>query len=435
MRELPQGTVTMVFTDIEGSTRLLARLRDEYEQVLRDYRRLLRASFEGAGGREVDTQGDAFFFAFERARAAATATVEAQRALYAHDWPGGIRLRARMALHTGEPVISEEGLVGISVHRAARLCAAGHGGQVLVSRTVCDLLEEDLPEKLGLVDLGEHSLSGFDRSERIFQLIAAGLPRRFPPLRTARRGSRRARIRMEVIVGTLRARRILRLAAVEGLEATKRPHMVGALGGIGLLAALVQPWFGFGALAVAGLVARNVARGFASYHGLEDTGFRIYGTASVATDEDLSREVRALGAAAVRASRAARIADRLLQGIEGKRLERRLGELRARHGPTPLDLHQADVLAREIALFSAALARRETLEPIRAELVVLASELREKLFETRIDSSLWPGLVDEVAELRSAIDEAAVSLDHACRELAASQADDQALGRIRFADL
>jgi predicted ATPase len=168
MRELPTGTVTFLFTDIEGSTRLLHELGDAYAGILAEHRRVLRDAFTTHGGVEVDTQGDAFFVAFARATAALSAAADAQRAL--EDGP----LRVRMGLHTGEPLVTEEGYVGIDVHRAARIAAAGHGGQVLVSQTTHDLTGD------GLRDLGEHRLKDLSAPERIYQLGDG----EYPPLKT-----------------------------------------------------------------------------------------------------------------------------------------------------------------------------------------------------------------------------------------------------------
>jgi class 3 adenylate cyclase len=183
MRELPRGTVTFLFTDVEGSTRLLKELGSSYGDVLAEHERILRRAFEAAGGQEIDTQGDSFFVAFRRAKDAVGAAVAAQRALAAHAWPGGADVRVRMGLHTGEPSVGSERYVGIGVHRAARIAAAGHGGQVLLSNTTRDLVEDELAPDVRLVDLGEHRLKDIDRPERIFQLSATGLPDRFPPLR------------------------------------------------------------------------------------------------------------------------------------------------------------------------------------------------------------------------------------------------------------
>ena len=185
MAALPEGTVTLLFTDIEGSTRLLKLLKERYADVLDDHNRLLRAAFDDAGGKEIDTQGDAFFVAFGRAQDGVAAAVGAQRSLAAHRWPDGADVRVRMGLHTGEPSVGGERYVGLGVHRAARICAAAHGGQVLVSAVTRDLVEDELPADVGLADVGEHRLKDLDRPERLSQLVIDGLRRDFPPPRTA----------------------------------------------------------------------------------------------------------------------------------------------------------------------------------------------------------------------------------------------------------
>ena len=178
------GTVTFLFTDIEGSTELLKHLGDRYADALADHRRLLREAFAERGGQEIDTQGDAFFYAFERARDAVAAAVAAQRALAAHRWPEGKELRVRMSVHTGEPVVGEEGYVGLDVHRAARICAAGHGGQVLLSETTAALVSGAMPDGVRQVELGSVTLKDLDGPERVAQLVIDDLPASFPPLRT-----------------------------------------------------------------------------------------------------------------------------------------------------------------------------------------------------------------------------------------------------------
>jgi YVTN family beta-propeller protein len=185
MAELPSGTVTFLFTDVEGSTRLLKQLRDRYGQVLAEHRRILRAAFESHGGQEIDTQGDAFFVAFRRATDAALAAGAAQRALAEHPWPDGVECRVRMGIHTGEPSVGDEGYHGLGVHRAARIMAAGHGGQILLSQATCSVLEDDELPGIRVRDLGQHPLKDLDRPEHIYQLDIEGLPVEFPPLRTA----------------------------------------------------------------------------------------------------------------------------------------------------------------------------------------------------------------------------------------------------------
>jgi len=177
------GTVTFVFTDIEGSTKLLERLGERYAEALAEHRRIVRDAFGGRGGRELDTQGDAFFYAFERARDAVAATVAAQRALTTHAWPDGAEVRVRMSVHTGEPVVGEEGYVGIDVHRAARICSAGHGGQVLLSATTAALVSGALPEGVSQISLGDVRLKDLGEPEHVVQLDIDGLPASFPPLR------------------------------------------------------------------------------------------------------------------------------------------------------------------------------------------------------------------------------------------------------------
>ncbi len=184
MAGLPTGTVTFLFMDIEGSTRLLEQLGDQYANILGDYRRLLRAIVQEKGGQEVNTQGDAFFFAFPRARDALAVAVAAQRTIGAHPWLKGTSVRVRMGLHTGEPLGAESEYVGMDVHRAARIGAAGHGGQILLSDVTHGLVAEDLPEGVSLRDLGEHRLKDLTQPRHLFQVVAADLPEDFPPIRS-----------------------------------------------------------------------------------------------------------------------------------------------------------------------------------------------------------------------------------------------------------
>src|SRR5437660_5093995 len=184
MLDFPTGTITLLFTDIEGSTLLLQHVGEQYSRVLAQCRQVLRTAFQQFHGHEVDTQGDALFFAFARAIDAVSAAVAAQRALASHSWPEGVAVRVRMGLHTGEPQPTAEGYVGMDVHLAARLMSAGHGGQVLLSQTTRHLVEHHLPEGVSLRDLGEHRLKDFQQKSHLFQIVIAGLPGDFPPLKT-----------------------------------------------------------------------------------------------------------------------------------------------------------------------------------------------------------------------------------------------------------
>ena len=185
-KDLPEGTVTFLFTDIEGSTRLLDRLHDKYVTLVSEHRGLLRATFAKWHGHEVDTEGDAFFVSFPKATEAIAAVVEAQRALAEHGWPDGVTVRVRMGLHTGEPWTAEEGYVGMDVHRAARIAHVGHGGQVLLSETTAALARGNLPADVQLLDLGQHRLKDMEFPEHIRQLAINGLQSEFPPLKSLR---------------------------------------------------------------------------------------------------------------------------------------------------------------------------------------------------------------------------------------------------------
>jgi predicted ATPase/class 3 adenylate cyclase/Tfp pilus assembly protein PilF len=180
MADAPSGTVTLLFTDIEGSTKLLQRSGELYAELLADHRSMLRAAFDSHDGYEVDTEGDAFFIAFRSAQDAAAAAAEAQRALAEHSWPDGNEVRVRMGLHTGEPRLVDRAYVGLDVHRAARVMGAGHGGQVLLSQSTRNQFGADWP----LLDLGEHLLKDLQQPEHLFQLLIEGLPSEFPALKT-----------------------------------------------------------------------------------------------------------------------------------------------------------------------------------------------------------------------------------------------------------
>src|SRR5437764_616929 len=182
--DLPAGTITLLFTDIEVATLLLQHVGEQYSHLLAHCRQLLHAAFQPFHGHEVDTQGDSFFFAFARATDAVSAAVAAQRNLASHSWPEGAAVRVRMGLHTGEPQRTADGYVGLDVQLAARLMSAGHGGQVLLSQTTRHLVEHHLPAGVNLRDLGEHHLKDLPQKSHLFQLVIAGLPADFPPLTT-----------------------------------------------------------------------------------------------------------------------------------------------------------------------------------------------------------------------------------------------------------
>jgi predicted ATPase/class 3 adenylate cyclase len=181
---LPTGTLTLLFSDIEGSTSLLRALGGDWAAALSAQRRILRAAFARFRGRELGTEGDSFFVVFPSALDAVTAAVEAQRGLAEHPWPSAGRIRVRMGLHTGEPTRHEDGYVGIDVHLAARVAAAAHGGQVVLTEATRQLVAGHLPDGVVLTDLGRHRLKDFPQPVALAQLTPAGLDGRFPPLQT-----------------------------------------------------------------------------------------------------------------------------------------------------------------------------------------------------------------------------------------------------------
>ena len=208
--------VTLLFTDIEGSTRLLHELGDSYGDALDDHRRVVRAACADHDGVEVDTQGDAFFMAFARASDAAAAAVDAQRGLA--DGP----VRVRMGLHTGEPRVTEEGYVGIDVHRGARIAAVGHGGQVLLSQTTHALVDHKTR------DLGAHRLKDLSAPERIYQLEIEGLPLEFPLLKTVEAGMKNLPLPRTSFVG-----RATELEAIDRLRTHSR-HRLTRMDNVGI---------------------------------------------------------------------------------------------------------------------------------------------------------------------------------------------------------
>ncbi len=187
MTSLPTGTLTLLFSDIEGSTVLLRRLGPDWGAALSAQRAILRAAFAAHGGTEMGTEGDSFFVVFTSAREAVAAAVAAQRGMGEHSWPGERDVRVRMGLHTGEPQRHEDGYIGEDVHRAARIGSTANGGQVVLSAAT-ERLVRGMPE-VGLRDLGEHRLKDLDGSERLYCVVADGLQRDFPPLRSPGRGA------------------------------------------------------------------------------------------------------------------------------------------------------------------------------------------------------------------------------------------------------
>ena len=224
-------TFTFLFTDIEGSTALLRRLRESlYAQVLADYRSLIRSGLTAHGGREVDTQGDGLFAVFPSPSACVAAAIDMQEALETHAWPGGEHVRVRMGIHTGEASQTANGLIGLDVHRAARVAAIGYGGQILLSETAATLVRDSLPAGTALEDLGVHQLKDLGRPERIFQLQVPDLQAEFPPLRSLGNPALRNNLPAQLSTFIGRARELSEVRAL--VESSRMVTLTGA-GGCG----------------------------------------------------------------------------------------------------------------------------------------------------------------------------------------------------------
>jgi class 3 adenylate cyclase len=186
-RKLPKGPVTFVLTDIERSTELLARLGDRYTSLAAAVRHAMRAAVREAGGREVDARADDLFAVFEQAPAALEASLAIQRAMHAGPWPDGVDVRVRIGVHSGRPTLTDTGYVGLSVHTAARICYAAHGGQIVLSSAVRSAVLDSLADGVRLTSLGTWRFRGLHEPQHLFQVEAADLLADFPPLRSADR--------------------------------------------------------------------------------------------------------------------------------------------------------------------------------------------------------------------------------------------------------
>ncbi|OUL98448.1 adenylate/guanylate cyclase domain-containing protein [Variovorax sp. JS1663] len=239
MTSLPQGTVTFLFSDIEGSTRLAQRLGDQpWSELLEAHRMLLRRTFATHAGTEVDTQGDAFFVVFTRAADAVACAAAAQQALLSYAWPVDDAVKVRIGIHTGEAVVRDHCYIGQEVHRASRICNAAHGGQVVLSQTTAELIRANLPAGSALKAIGEHRLKDLNEPQRLFQLVAPGLPSEFAPLRgfraptnlPAERSTFIGRsLEVKALRSALASCRLITLAGIGGSGKTRLALRVGAL--------------------------------------------------------------------------------------------------------------------------------------------------------------------------------------------------------------
>jgi predicted ATPase/class 3 adenylate cyclase len=235
-RDLPLGTVTFLFTDIEGSTQLVAKIGPKaFRDVLERHNSLIRDAVAAHAGVDAGTAGDSFLIVFRNATSAAAAAIEAQRALAAATWPAGAEVRVRMGLHTGQGIAGGDGYVGLDIHRAARIAAAAHGGQVLMSEASRAATARDLPPGVGVRNLGQHDLRGLAEPERIYQLVVDGLASDFPPLRSNLTPRTTLPVQLTSFVG--RERELAEVTAM--IQADRLVTLVG-VGGIGKTRLTIQ---------------------------------------------------------------------------------------------------------------------------------------------------------------------------------------------------
>ena len=425
---LRSGTITLLFTDIEGSTRLLRELGEGYADVIAEHRRALRAAFAAHSGREIDTQGDSFFVVFDTARDAVSAAVEAQHALAARDWPLATRVRVRMGIHTGEPAVDAEGYLGLAVHRCARICSAANGRQVLLSTATRSVVGEDEVPGTALRDLGAHLLKDFEEPEHLYQLIVDGLPPDLRPIRTddaqaadppsfaGREHGLTVAVQAAIAPGTAASE-----AAAEGPGRPWGPSLRGATAAVArtpldvlVLAALVvlgvavSMWIFVAAGALLAVLvaakAAEVRRG-----AVDSIGLRLYAMGSLAPDEELAERVKELGGLLVQAGNLVRDADDRLGAHDRRALAHELDGRRAA-AVSVADARRVDALARAIDNVDALGERRTdvTREVRRVEARI--EGLRTALFDTRLGRGSRDPLVSELVSLHADLEDAVAAV-------------------------
>jgi class 3 adenylate cyclase len=358
MAELPSGTVTLLFTDIEGSTKLVKALGDDYGRVLSDHRALLRRAFNLFGGQVVDRQGDAFFVVFRRAKDAVSAAAELQRALHSHPWPTDSTVRVRVGVHTGEPSVSDEGLTGFAVHVASRICSAARGGQILISNTTHDLVEDELPPRTALRGVGEHRLKDIDRPAHLFEVVVEELEHE-----------------SEAPQYPEGPAQIVPLPEEGGEPAAAAPED-RAKRRVGVLRAAVSRRFGRAST--------------------DHIGARIHSMSRISPSPELASALRALGGAILQSARDDRDAEKVLKSLDRRALRQRLHELRSSSFLTERDAQVADGLAMQLAALDCLASLRPKLHAELARIETRTKEIRHQVFAARLGHPLSEDLVSEI---------------------------------------
>jgi len=363
-QELLHGTVTLFFTDVEDSTPMVGRLGPErYAETLDLHRAILRRALAQFGGREVDSRGEESFAVFARAQDAVSAAVAVERAHAHASWPDEAEIKVRIGIHTGEPALRDGGYLGLDVHRGARICSAGHGGQVLLSQTSYALAVDAWQEDVRAKDLGEHVLKGVDRPERIYQLVADGLTEEFPPLRSSPTVGRFVGDEEDLAAAASTTASPRRRAPRLHLRRRDRP------------------------LDASGLVEE-------AWH----TRAQI-----ASADEALRRPFAELAASLFNGARSMADADHLLADVDWKRLERRLAECRE----LAVVSQRA---AAEVARITAAVELVEGVAAAREQLVAAAQRAPSDPTAPETVVAAGAAIRDAIGEVDAAVESARTSL-------------------------
>lgn len=410
-------TITLLFTDIEGSTSLLRELRDDYGDLIAEHQRVLRRAFAEYGGREVDAQGDAFFVVFDSACEAVGAAVAGERALVTHDWPLPTRVRVRMGIHTGEVTVDGDAYLGLAVHHGARICSAANGGQVLLSSAARAVLGEDDVAGTALFDLGEHALKDFDRPEHLYQVIIDGVPADLRRPRTAVQEADdpvgfagRERVLTDAVADTVRppdarqpSRRWQRSFAEAAVAVGRNPFDVASLAVLVLLGVLTTPWFVVVAVAVCAVMV--AAKAVAFRHASEDiAGLRLYAMHALAPDDEIAARVKELGALLVKASTLAHDVDERLAAHDRTLLAHELQAGRA-SAVSAAHARRLDALSGAIDALDALAECRAALAREMRRVGGRAEALRATLFEIRVGHGSREPLLDEVVTLHADLED------------------------------
>jgi class 3 adenylate cyclase len=409
----PIRTTTLLFTDIEGSTRLLREAGDDYGALLEHHRRVVREAFADHNGREINTQGDSFFAAFDSAREGACAAVAIQRALAGSEWPFGRRVRLRIGIDTGEPSIDGE-YVGLVVHRAARICAAGNGGQVLLSSATRSVLGENEIPGTALLDLGNHFLRDFDDGEHLFQLLIDGLPADLRPPRSSQQPTVPGLHDDEVLnavtaeataagprsiePSSARESRIMRVGqALPGVIWSPAVLLGIALVILGLV---YTPWFLVASVGVLVVIAAVKAR---RRQGAGSIASRVFALEGVSADPEVVGLLHEIGFLLMTARERLRMVGEYLSDHNPGTIARELKWQRAT-ASTAAAASKLDSLARQsealVALTNRSTALREEIQRFEPQV----HEIRDELFEIRLGHRSRDDLVSQLQSERTDLD-------------------------------